>query len=120
MADIAAGDVTYTDRGLAKRVGKLTHTKTRVQFGNATLTYPAAGVPLTLAKLGFKTQVESVVVNVNATSTQSLWVWNGNTTAPTLLGLEVDATAAGDTGLINLDGSDTPAAQDLELTCLGY
>lgn len=120
MADIAAGDVTYTDRKLEAKVGKFLHRKYRVQFGNATLTYPAGGVPLTLSKLGLTTHCQDLTCYVNVPSTQSLWVWNGSTTAPKLIGLEVNAAGGGDEGLIELDGADTPAAQDLEVTVLGY
>jgi hypothetical protein len=125
MADIAAGDVTYTERaGTKLRVAGtrvLTRNTVRAQFGDGALTYPTGGVPLTLGKLGLTTEVQGVEVHINAASAgQPLWVWNGSRTAPKLVGYEVNAAGAGDEGLLQLDNADTIAAQDLELVVVGF
>ncbi len=60
MADIAAGDVTYTllnkevaDSGM--RVFRMT-----IAFGDGALTYPSGGIPLTAAKMGCPNEIRSV------------------------------------------------------------
>jgi hypothetical protein len=130
MADIAATDVTYTERaGTKVRVAGtrvLTRNVVRAQFGNGVLTYPVGGVPLTLGKLGLTTEAQSVEVHVNVPSTsgtpasQPLWVWNGSRTSPKLIGYETNAAGAGDEALLQLDNSDTIGAQDLELVVVGF
>jgi hypothetical protein len=122
---IASTDVTYTERPgqKSKLAGSrhLTLNKVRVQFGDGTLTYPTTGVPLTLAKLGLTTEVRSLTVHNNAiASANPLWVWNGSQTNPRLFGLEVNAAGSGDEQLINLDDTDAPVAQDLEVIVIGY
>lgn len=64
MADIAAGDVTYTILSEERSGGTRNKRKNLVQlaFGNNVLTYPTGGVPLTKGKLGCPTQVDRFVV----------------------------------------------------------
>lgn len=66
MADIAAGNVTYTEGtgSVANRlVGSPPHYSNIVvvAFGNNTLTYPTGGVPLTAAKLGMPSGVVEAI-----------------------------------------------------------
>lgn len=62
MADIAAGDLTYTlQAGTAVTEGDGRYGATfKVQFGNGSLTYPTGGIPLTKAKLGCPVSLEEV------------------------------------------------------------
>lgn len=67
MADIAAGDVTYTV--LKRRVyNSRKHNLVRLAFGNSTLTVPANGIPISIGKLGCPNDVESLVVVDQGTS----------------------------------------------------
>lgn len=68
MADIAAGDVTYTILNLRKTGDSRTANRVRLAFGNATLTVPAGGIPLTKGKMGCPTVIESLVVVDQGTS----------------------------------------------------
>lgn len=62
MADLAATDITVTllvqKRGENSRVRNVV----KLEFGDAALTYPAGGVPITKGKLGCPTTIESLVV----------------------------------------------------------
>lgn len=68
MADIAAGDVTYTI--VKKRIGAggYRNNLVRLAFGDGALTYPANGIPITKAKLGCPVDVQSMVVVDQGTS----------------------------------------------------
>jgi hypothetical protein len=61
MADIAAGDVTYTVLKRRRYRGR-SHNLVRLAFGNGTLTYPANGIPISKGKLGCPNDVESMQV----------------------------------------------------------
>lgn len=64
MADIAAGDVTYT---LTNNIQK-TEASSRfgavfkVQFGNGTLTYPSGGIPITKGSIGCPNDIEEAYI----------------------------------------------------------
>lgn len=66
MADIAAGDVTYTQNvnGARRVAGTPPRIEDVVQlvFGDNTKTYPTGGIPLTLAGLGLTSFIDSLVV----------------------------------------------------------
>lgn len=63
MADLAAGDVTYTkqDKSDMKDNAGLRHGVYKLAFGDGALTYPSGGVPLTQANLGCPNSIESLV-----------------------------------------------------------
>lgn len=68
MADLAAGDVTYTiiqNRTLGNSKKSMV---VKLVFGDGALTYPANGIPLTKGKLGCPVVVESLVVFDQSTS----------------------------------------------------
>ncbi len=74
MADIAVGDVTYTvgQQSLledSRRMNRVT-----LAFGDSALTYPAGGIPLSLAKLGVPTSLDSFKVVDKGTSGYSFSV----------------------------------------------
>lgn len=52
MADIAAGDVTYTVTKQRKEESGNKVNSVTITFGNSTLTYPSGGIPLTKASMG--------------------------------------------------------------------
>lgn len=61
MSNLAATDVTVTVLSRRKVEGRNVF-NLQLAFGNGALTYPAGGVPLSLAKAGFPNQVDSLVV----------------------------------------------------------
>jgi hypothetical protein len=62
MADIAAGDVTYTMKNLRKLSDSRNLNRFQLAFGDGALTYPAGGIPISIGKLGCPVVVESLVV----------------------------------------------------------
>lgn len=60
MADIVAGDLTYTLQGGTDQIGGDSRYEAvfKVVFGDGVDTYPAGGVPLTKAKLGCPNALE--------------------------------------------------------------
>jgi len=67
MANIAAGDVTYTL--VTQRVeGSRQKNRVRLAFGDSSLTYPAGGIPITIGNLGCPSDVESMVIVDKGTS----------------------------------------------------
>ena len=48
MANIAAGDVTYTVLNQRKMSDSRNLNRIRLAFGNSSLEYPAGGIPLTI------------------------------------------------------------------------
>lgn len=68
MADIAAGDVTYTIVHHRKGEDGRQRVVAKLVFGDGALTYPSGGVPLTKAKLACPTIIESLSVYAKGTS----------------------------------------------------
>jgi len=62
MADIAAGDVTYSILNQRKTSGSRNSNRVRISFGDSSLTVPANGIPLSKRKMGCPTIIESMVV----------------------------------------------------------
>lgn len=62
MADIAAGDVTYTMIKQSRLGDSRNLNLVRLAFGNGALTVPANGIPLSKGKLGCPVNIESLVV----------------------------------------------------------
>ncbi len=62
MADLAAGDLTYTQQGRARRVNSRFNATFKIAFGDGALNYPALGIPLTAAKLGCPNVIESLKI----------------------------------------------------------
>jgi hypothetical protein len=63
MADIAAGDLTYTIVKSRKEESGHKVLNLTVAFGDGALTYPSGGIPLTAAKMGCPNQILSVVID---------------------------------------------------------
>lgn len=64
MADIAAGDLTYTKReGQDELTGSSKYRAVySVAFGDGTDTYPSGGIPLTKGNLGLPNAIESLTI----------------------------------------------------------
>ena len=59
MANLAATDITVTLLN-QRRVSGRVHNRVKLAFGDAALTYPAGGVPITKGKLGCPNIIESM------------------------------------------------------------
>lgn len=68
MANIAAGDVSYSF--IKQRVGiqSLQTNLVQLSFGDGAKTYPAGGIPITIGNLGCPTEVQSLRVSSNGGS----------------------------------------------------
>lgn len=62
MADLAAGDVTYTVTKQRKEESGNKINIVTIVFGNGSLTYPSGGVPLTKASMGCPNNIASGVI----------------------------------------------------------
>lgn len=67
MADLAAGDLTYTI-ATQRRLGSRNSIRAVIAFGDSALTVPANGIPITKAKLGCPNIIESMIVVDQGTS----------------------------------------------------
>lgn len=67
MANITADDITYTILQQRKSADRNLY-NFQLGFGNSSLTYPAGGVPVSIAKLGCPNIVESLTVYDKGTS----------------------------------------------------
>lgn len=61
MADIAATDVTYTILSQGRDARGKRQNIVKLVFGDAALTYPAGGVPLTKGKMGVPNTIEAMI-----------------------------------------------------------
>lgn len=68
MADIAAGDVTYTILNRRKLGDSRNLNRVRMAFGDGNLTYPANGIPISKGKMGCPVVIESMVIVDQGTS----------------------------------------------------
>ena len=68
MAAIATTDVTYSARTYKDRAHRTKTVDVTIAFGDGLLTYPATGVPLTLAGLGLTRNVDTVIVKITGTN----------------------------------------------------
>lgn len=68
MANLAAGDVTYTILN-ARRLGdSRTFNRVKLEFGDGALTVPANGIPISKGKCGCPTVIESMSIVDQGTS----------------------------------------------------
>lgn len=63
MADLAAGDLTYTLVKSRKEESSHKVINLTVAFGNSALTYPSGGIPLTSAKLGTPNHIVDLIID---------------------------------------------------------
>lgn len=119
MADIAAGDVTYTL--LKQSIGEsgYKHYVFTVAFGNGSLTYPSGGVPLTAGKLGCPNQI--IKLNLFSPASANGLVYKYDAANNKVRIYQGDYSEAADGPLVELaGGSATPAAATLYVEALGW
>lgn len=68
MADLAAGDVTYTIQNMRTLGNSRKSVRASLAFGDGALTVPANGIPISKAKLGCPNVIESMIVCDQGTS----------------------------------------------------
>ena len=74
MADVAAGDVTYTINSRI-RIGKRYFVEATIAFAGDGDTYPTGGVPLTNASLGFRRSIDALMI-MESNSDALLYEWD--------------------------------------------
>ena len=109
MADLVAGDVTYTQQpNLSRRIEGPRSTGqqvlTKVAFGDGAKTVPATGIPLVVKSLGIPQFVKRLRVIGDATNAGRDYLWNGSETAPALLADAVTAPATGTILTLEVEG----------------
>lgn len=120
MADIAAGDVTYTINRRDFEAGRGYKNEVTITFGDGTDTYPSGGVPLNAGKMGLPAGVIHELTFTEDAAGNGL-VYKYDKSANTIRIYEVDTTGDTDKALVELDqGSDQPAAATLEVHVEGY
>ncbi len=115
MADIAAGDVTYTVQKQSTMGDSRRMNKVKIVFGNGALTVGAGGIPLTKGKLGCPTTLDSVKVIDQVTSG---YVFSYNQASDKLTVRFADYDAVADGELAAFTGAI--AAQTIYLEVIGY
>jgi hypothetical protein len=118
MADIAAGDVTYTI--MDRSWGSFGYRNTvKLTFGDGALYYKTATkVPVTKAKLGLPNAIKSFRILENTIATG--YVWDFDTSTELLKGFYGDYDAVADGGLIELADTVQPTAQEVWVVAEGY
>lgn len=123
MAAIAGGDVTVT-RTESWIEGKKRHVRGTITFGNGSLTYSTAGIPLgtskadTLAKFGMYRQLDTLeIFGINERTTD--YVVRYGPANRTLLMYEEEAAAAAGP-LLECDTSEAPAARTYSYHAIGW
>ena len=77
---IPAGDVAYTIHDSVIRIGKKKLSFVLLEFGGGSDSYPAGGIPLTTAKLGFGSDTNAVIIlETNASAFTFEWDRSANT-----------------------------------------
>jgi len=115
MADIAAGDVTYTPLNMRKMGNSKSQNRVKIQFGDGALTVPANGIPLSKGKMGCPVTVESLWVVDQGLSG---YVFQYDQSAEKLIVMYSNSDAA-DGPLIEA-ATVAIAAQTLEVEVIGW
>lgn len=116
MADIASGDVTYTVLKTRTRGDSRKSNLVRLAFGNASLTVPAAGIPLLKGKMGCPVNIESLVVVDQGVSG---YVFQYDQSAEKLVVMHGDYDPAAVGPLVEASAVAI-AAQTIEVEVIGY
>jgi len=117
MADIVAGDVSYTIRNRTKW-GKRLLVHAQISFGTGVLTYPSGGVPLTSSKLGVDTLNSVEILESNGKALMYEWDRTANTIRiinPT----QESNVNTNKAGVEYVAASTAPAATVLEVEVIG-
>lgn len=119
MAAITASDVTYTFNRSEDAGGEGYKHFMTIAYGDGSLTYAAAGVPLTKASMGCPNAIVNFQI-VESNLAVDGYVIDYDKSANTLLLYQTDLSASTDAGLIPVTTSDTPAATSVEVVVTGY
>lgn len=96
MADILAANVTVTLTS-RKVADGIRHVYGQIAFGDGALTYAAAGIPLSVTKLGFLRNVASLqILEANANGFRYEWDKSANTLRIMRQNVRTGSTAAAD------------------------
>ncbi len=68
MTDLVATDLTVTILKLKIGEDGYKHNRCQIEFGDSALTYPASGIPVTIASFGCPNEIQSMVFDDQATS----------------------------------------------------
>lgn len=122
MADITASDVNYTvkinKRGFLGPRGWIQ--RAQISFGDASLTYPAGGIPLSKAKLGFKHNLDSLIIVEESAGDGLVYKFDKSAATIRIYYPTNQTGTPGDRGGEELaSGSDAPAATVLETEAIG-
>ncbi len=118
MANIGASNVTYTIND-KKKWGTRYLTHATIAFGNAILTYPSGGIPLTNSKMEVTNLVSVEVVESDGKGLIYEWDRSANTIRilnPTQE-TNIDTNRA---GVEYVAATTTPAATSLEVVIIGF
>jgi hypothetical protein len=109
MSAIAASNVSFTLQGKgAKDSNGVRQNVMKIVFGNATLTYPAGGIPLSnLSKFGFPNAVDEVMIEDAANGDGYLYKWDK---VNNKLRIYESPAVAGLAALTEVDTSFVPAS----------
>lgn len=120
MADIAAGDVSYSvDLRNAEVNDAHKRIPMTIAFGDGALTYPTGGVPLTKSKMGLRSDLRELQF-VDSGSANGL-IYKFDKANGKIRIYQGDNDAVADGPLVELaGGSATPAAVTLSCVAIGF
>ena len=110
MTDLVATDLTYTINSQSHigMAGKAVDVK--ITFGDASLTYPSGGVPLTKAKMACPVVLHTFIMSEASSGVSTLWKYDDSAEK---LRAYILSTAAEFSG-------DAVAAQEIHGVAIGY
>lgn len=120
MADIAAGDVTYSiDKEFVLADLPLRVKRVAITFGDGSDTYPTGGVPLTFSSMGINNEV--VAFLLEEADAGNGFVYKFDRSAETIRVYQGDNDNASDGPLVELaGGSATPAEATVTALVIGW
>lgn len=121
MAAIADANITYAQQpGSTYARGVGTKRIFTLSFGDAALTYPTGGLPLSKTRFGMPLNVNflSVVGYTPETGNNNpRWVWNGSNSSPTIIGYETNTAGS---PAAEVDAAYAPPATVLTVEVEGF
>ena len=119
MANIASTDVTYA-YNTVNNIGRSKMIELTISFGDGALWYPSGGIPLTISKLGFKRNVESLTI-LESNGQALLFEWDRSANTIRIFYPTQETGSAGyRAGVEFTAGVTAPAATVLECLAIGW